>query len=168
MFFPSHLVQQVGHFLNRQAQVMYKQDDGFGYSLDISGPYTIISSTGKDNISGLDAGGAYIFCTESDIVTSVSTSQEANTYRVSYDLKQNYPNPFNPVTTIVFDLPKPTNVTLKIYTILGEEVTTLVSEELKAGTHKYTWNPVSLASGVYLYRIESKEFTVTKKMVFLK
>jgi len=100
-------------------------------------------------------------------VTSVSTPPE-QTLPVSYDLKQNYPNPFNPVTTFVFDLPRPTNVTLKIYTILGEEVTTLVSEELKAGTHKYTWNPVSLASGVYLYRIESKEFTVTKKMVFLK
>jgi len=87
---------------------------------------------------------------------------------VSYDLKQNYPNPFNPVTTIVFDLPGPTNVTLKIYTILGEEVTTLVSEKLPGGTHRYTWKPVSLASGIYLYRIETKEYTVTKKMLFLK
>jgi hypothetical protein len=87
---------------------------------------------------------------------------------INYDLKQNYPNPFNPVTTIVFDLPRPTNVTLKIYTILGEEVTTIVSDKLPAGTHKYIWNPVSLASGVYLYRIESKEYTITKKMVYLK
>ena len=144
------------------------QYDRYGHSVVISGPYTIVSAPDKDHINGLNAGAAYIYCTESDIVTSVSTPNQDQTLPVSYDLKQNYPNPFNPVTTIVFDLPKPTNVTLKIYTILGEEVTTLVSEELKAGTHKYTWNPVSLASGVYLYRIESKEFTITKKMVFLK
>ncbi|MBE0571882.1 MAG: T9SS type A sorting domain-containing protein, partial [Ignavibacteriaceae bacterium] len=142
-------------------------EDHFGSSVSMSGPYTIISAHLKDNLTMNDVGAAYIYCTEGDIVTSVSTPPE-QTLPVSYDLKQNYPNPFNPITTIVFDLPRPTNVTLKIYTILGEEVTTLVSEELKAGTHKYIWNPVSLASGVYLYRIESKEYTLTKKMVFLK
>jgi hypothetical protein len=142
-------------------------DDRFGTSLTMSGPYTIIGADWKDNLTMSKVGAAYIYCTEGDIVTSVSNSQK-QTPPISYDLKQNYPNPFNPATTIVFELPKPTNVTLKIYTILGEEVTTLVSEELKAGTHKYIWNPVSLASGVYLYRIETKEYTVTKKMVYLK
>jgi hypothetical protein len=146
----------------------HEQIAEFGGAVSISGPYTIISAD-HSTLNGVSyTGAAYIYCTEGDIVTSVSTPNQKQTLPVSYDLKQNYPNPFNPVTTIVFDLPKPTNVTLKIYTILGEELTTLVSEELKAGTHKYTWNPVSLASGVYLYRIESKEFTVTKKMVFLK
>lgn len=139
----------------------------FGGAVSISGTYTIISCVYKTVNGGFASGAAYIYCTEGDIVTSVSTSQK-QTLPVSYDLKQNYPNPFNPVTTIVFDLPNPTNVTLKIYTILGEEVTTLVSEELKAGTHKYVWNPVSMASGIYLYRIESKEYTLTKKMVYLK
>jgi hypothetical protein len=98
----------------------------------------------------------------------ISGVEDVQSLPMKFFLKQNYPNPFNPVTAIVFDLPIPTDITLKIYTILGEEVTTLVSEELKAGTHKYTWNPVSLASGIYLYRIESKEFTVTKKLVYLK
>ncbi len=145
----------------------FHEDDFFGAAVSISGPYTIIGAYGKANSSGDLAGASYIYCTEGDIVTSVQSQQE-QTIPVEYNLKQNYPNPFNPVTTIEFDLPRGSNVTLKIYTILGEEVTTLVSEELKAGTHKYNWNPVSLASGVYLYRIESKEFTVTKKMVYLK
>jgi hypothetical protein len=144
------------------------EEDRFGASVSISGPYTIIGAYHKENSLGSEAGAAYIYCTEGDIVTSVSEHQEEQTLPISYDLKQNYPNPFNPVTTIVFDLPRPTNVTLKIYTILGEEVSTLVSQELTAGTHKYTWNPVSLASGIYLYRIESKEYTLTKKMVYLK
>jgi len=100
-------------------------------------------------------------------LTSVSTPPE-QTLPIEYDLKQNYPNPFNPVTTIEFDLPRASTVTLKIYTILGEEITTLVSDKLPAGTHRYFWNPSALASGVYLYRIESKEYTKTKKMVFLK
>jgi len=139
----------------------------YGGAVSISGTYTIISCVYKTVNGGFASGAAYIYCTEGDIVTSVSTPPE-QTLPVSYNLKQNYPNPFNPATTIVFDLPKPTNVTLKIYTVLGEEVTTLVSEELKAGTHKYIWNPVSLASGIYLYRIESKEYTLTKKMVYLK
>ena len=146
----------------------HEQIAEFGGAVSTSGAHTIISADHSTLNNVWYAGAAYIYCTKGDIVTSVSTPNQDQTLPVSYDLKQNYPNPFNPATTIVFDLPKPTNVTLKIYTILGEEVTTLVSEELKSGTHKYSWNPVSLASGVYLYRIESKEFTLTKKMVHLK
>jgi len=142
--------------------------DFFGGAVSMSGPYTIIGADGKINGGNqYYAGAAYIYCTEGDIVTSVSTPPE-QTLPIEYDLKQNYPNPFNPVTTIEFDLPRASTVTLKIYTILGEEITTLVSDKLPAGTHRYFWNPSALASGVYLYRIESKEYTKTKKMVFLK
>jgi hypothetical protein len=143
------------------------QNDRFGHVVDISGPYTIVSAPDKSNSSGSNAGASYIFCTYSDIITSLSTPKE-QILPVKFDLKQNYPNPFNPVTTIVFDLPKAANVTLKIYTILGEEVKTIVSDKLPAGTHKYTWDPISLASGVYLYRIETKEYTLTKKMILMK
>jgi len=144
-----------------------QEDDWFGAAVSMTGPYTIIGAYGKANSLGAQAGAAYIYCTEGDIVISVETTVE-HTLPIQYDLKQNYPNPFNPVTTIVFDLPRPTDITLKIYTILGEEVTTIVSDILPAGTHKFTWDPVSLASGVYLYRIESKEFTVTKKMILIR
>jgi subtilisin family serine protease/predicted GH43/DUF377 family glycosyl hydrolase len=90
-------------------------------------------------------------------------------------LSQNYPNPFNPSTTIEFDLPKISDVTLRIYNILGEEVTTLVSDRLTAGSYSYEWNASHLASGVYLYRLsigslrgEAGDLVETKKMVLMR
>lgn len=84
-------------------------------------------------------------------------------------LYQNYPNPFNPVTTIEFYLPKTSNVTLKIYNILGEEVSTLVSGRLNSGAHQYEWSwSAGMTSGVYLYRLETGEFVQTKKMILMR
>ena len=85
-----------------------------------------------------------------------------------FDLYQNYPNPFNPNTTIQFDLPKTSEVTLKIFNILGEEVATLVSNRLSAGSYSYEWDASNLASGVYLYRLQAGDFVKTQKMVLIK
>jgi len=84
------------------------------------------------------------------------------------NVSQNYPNPFNPLTTIEFSLPKSEFVTLIIYNILGEEVTTLVNDKLQAGNHTYQFDGSDLASGVYLYRIEAGEFQQVRKMVLIK
>jgi hypothetical protein len=86
----------------------------------------------------------------------------------NYHLSQNYPNPFNPSTTIEFDLPKTSNVTLKIFNILGEEITTLVSDRLNAGSFNYEWTASDLASGVYLYRLEAGDHIETRKMVLMR
>jgi hypothetical protein len=86
----------------------------------------------------------------------------------SYDLKQNYPNPFNPNTTIEFDLPKISQVSLRIYNILGEEVATLVSERLSAGSYSYNWDASKLASGVYIYRLEVQGFVQNRKMILIR
>jgi hypothetical protein len=83
-------------------------------------------------------------------------------------LLPNYPNPFNPATTIEFSLPQSGFVTLKIYNILGEEVATLVSENLTSGTYKYNWDARGLASGVYLYRVETDNFVHTRKMLLIR
>ncbi|UCF20293.1 MAG: T9SS type A sorting domain-containing protein [Gemmatimonadota bacterium] len=83
-------------------------------------------------------------------------------------LFSDYPNPFNPSTTIEFNLPKTSKVTLKIFNILGEEVTTLVSEKLSTGSYIYEWDASNLASGVYLYRLEAEGFVETKKMMLMK
>jgi hypothetical protein len=85
-----------------------------------------------------------------------------------YSLAQNYPNPFNPSTKISFALPKAGNVELKIYDILGREVTTLVNEFRIAGNYTVDFNAANLASGVYFYRIKSGDFIDTKKMVLMK
>ncbi|MGE5352298.1 MAG: DUF5689 domain-containing protein [Acidobacteriota bacterium] len=92
----------------------------------------------------------------------------------TYALNQNYPNPFNPSTTISFDLRTNANVTLKIYSVLGEEVLTLVSGSLMPAGHKtLSFNASSLPSGMYIYRLEAKgidgsSFTGIKKMMLLK
>lgn len=85
-----------------------------------------------------------------------------------YILSQNYPNPFNPATNINFSLPKAEFVTLKIYDILGKEVTTLINEELNAGNHTKTWNASNLSSGVYFYQLKTGSFCQTKKMILVK
>jgi predicted GH43/DUF377 family glycosyl hydrolase len=86
----------------------------------------------------------------------------------NYVLKQNYPNPFNPTTTIEFDLPKTVQVSLKVFNILGEEVITLVSDRLSAGSYSYDWDASNLASGVYLYRLQAGDYVETRKMVLMK
>lgn len=86
----------------------------------------------------------------------------------TYDLAQNYPNPFNPRTTIRYQLPKDGLVTLKIYDILGSEIETLVNEEKIAGKYEINFNASSLASGVYIYKIQAGDFTSSKKMILIK
>jgi hypothetical protein len=85
-----------------------------------------------------------------------------------YRLEQNYPNPFNPSTTIQFSLPRSGFVTLKVFSILGEEVATLASEELPAGRYTTRWNANGLPSGVYFYRLQTGDFAETKKLVLVK
>ena len=85
-----------------------------------------------------------------------------------YSLFQNYPNPFNPSTTIEFDLPKTSEVTLKVFNILGEEVASLVSDRLSAGSYSYEWDASKLASGVYLYRLQAGDYVETRKMVLMR
>lgn len=83
-------------------------------------------------------------------------------------LAQNYPNPFNPTTTLSFVISHRALVSLKIYDVLGREVATIVNKELPAGNYKYQWNASNLASGVYLYRLQSNGFIDTKKLILLK
>jgi len=85
-----------------------------------------------------------------------------------YALNQNYPNPFNPVTTISYAIPEAGNVKLIIYDILGREMAILVNEFKQAGIYDMKFDASNLSSGVYFYRIETKDFTQTKKMLFIK
>ncbi|MCB9087371.1 MAG: multicopper oxidase domain-containing protein [Calditrichae bacterium] len=90
-----------------------------------------------------------------------------------YSLDQNYPNPFNPTTTVRFALPEASNVTLKIYNILGQEVYTLARGNLEAGFHTFQWNATDqygsrVASGIYIYRLQAGHFVQTKKMLLVK
>jgi hypothetical protein len=81
---------------------------------------------------------------------------------------QNYPNPFNPSTLISFTLPEQTDVQLKIYDVLGNEVATLVSENKPAGRYEVEWNASNLPSGVYIYQLVAGTNIQMKKMLLLK
>jgi hypothetical protein len=87
---------------------------------------------------------------------------------VEFTLDQNFPNPFNPATVIQYSIPKESQVTLKIYNMLGQEVMTLVNEQQKAGYYKFTLNASKLASGVYFYQVVADKYVATKKMLLLK
>src|SRR5690606_31348063 len=86
----------------------------------------------------------------------------------NYNLAQNYPNPFNPVTTIRYSIPENSNVLLKVYDILGNEIAVLVNEEKQAGVYEITFNGSSLSSGVYFYKLTAGNFSDTKKLILLK
>ncbi|MBK9097156.1 MAG: T9SS type A sorting domain-containing protein [bacterium] len=86
----------------------------------------------------------------------------------TYNLSNNYPNPFNPTTTIKFQIPEMGFIALKIYDILGNEITTLVNEELQAGNYEVEFDASSISSGIYFYRLQSGSFVETKKMILLK
>ena len=85
-----------------------------------------------------------------------------------FALSQNYPNPFNPSTRIDFDIPKSGFVSLKIYSILGQEVATLVNGERLAGHYAIQFNAAHLASGMYIYRLQSSSNAIAKKLILLK
>ncbi|MEK7262954.1 MAG: T9SS type A sorting domain-containing protein, partial [Bacteroidota bacterium] len=87
----------------------------------------------------------------------------------AFSLEQNYPNPFNPTTAISFQLSAVSNVTLKIYNVVGQEVATLINNEsMDEGAHEVQFDASILSSGVYFYKLTTEEFTATKKMVLVK
>ncbi|MCX7610972.1 MAG: T9SS type A sorting domain-containing protein [Ignavibacterium sp.] len=87
-----------------------------------------------------------------------------------FTLEQNYPNPFNPTTVISYQIPVNSNVSLKLYDVLGNEVATLVNEYKEAGRYKVELNvgQMSLSSGIYFYKLQAGEFTEIKKMILSK
>ncbi|MBV6418825.1 MAG: Ycf48-like protein [Ignavibacteriaceae bacterium] len=87
---------------------------------------------------------------------------------ISFRLFQNYPNPFNSSTTVVFDLPEKSLVLIKLYSITGEEVVTLVNGELDSGRYHFLIDGNNLASGVYLLRMISNDFISSKKIIMMK
>lgn len=102
-----------------------------------------------------------------DIDAGVSVNEEIIPKK--FYLSQNYPNPFNPSTTIQFGLNEQTNVSLKIYDILGREVATLIKNEVKsAGTYEVTFDASVMASGTYIYKLTANNQTISKKMNLIK
>lgn len=142
-------------------------DTSYNFSLlkDI-GLYTERSliSTGYNNLSVL----IYAEIDSVQYGELVSVEDELTTV-VDYSLNQNYPNPFNPSTTINYSIPKEGLVKIKVFDILGREVTQLVNSQMQAGTYKVEFNSAGLASGVYIYSLfVDNNLKSSKKMILIK
>lgn len=165
----------------------FYQNTGSAASVDIKEGSTVLSTesfgglaagTGLDNFSAgfaLTAGshtitlsGANINVDYVQLIKEVVGAVGKNGPPSAYALEQNYPNPFNPTTTISFSIGKVTNVKLRIYNLLGQEVATLVDTRMNPGTHLVTFDAKTLASGVYFYRLEADKFVSVKKMLLIK
>jgi hypothetical protein len=85
-----------------------------------------------------------------------------------FRLEQNYPNPFNPLTIIDYQLPIDNWITLKIYNLVGQEVTTLIDGFEEAGYRSVQWSADNIASGVYFYRLQARNFSSTRKLQLVK
>jgi hypothetical protein len=96
---------------------------------------------------------------------AVNTTDELPTI---YSLSQNYPNPFNPSTTVHFELPRESNVTLKVYNMLGQEMLNVIDQVKAAGRYDLKIDGKSLASGVYFYRLTAGDYVSTRRLILLK
>jgi len=101
-------------------------------------------------------------------LTDINSVSMKNDIPLKFNLSQNYPNPFNPNTSIQYAIGSRQFVTLKIFDLLGREITTLVNEEKPVGTYKVNWDASNLSSGVYYYQLKTGNFISTKKMILLK
>lgn len=145
----------------------YSQMSAWGYMQDASTfrvdcMYTIFGS-GDTN----DLGESELWYL-SGVTFQVTSVDDQIAHPAKFELEQNYPNPFNPATTIRFTIPEKSLVTLKVYDMLGREVSTLVNEVKDAGTHTVKFAGKDLPSGMYLYTITAGNYSATKKMMLVK
>ena len=103
-----------------------------------------------------------------EIVSEITYTNDEQVKPEYFNLELNYPNPFNPVTNIIYQLPKESHITLKVYDLLGNEVAVLVDEIKSAGRYKVTFNASHLASGIYLYKLQAGYYYKVHKMNLIK
>jgi hypothetical protein len=117
---------------------------------------------------------SYVYYDENNTIVNMGTQDfDLKAIPLEYALHENYPNPFNPTTTLRFDLPEVSNLTLTIYNMLGQKVKTFKMQSKPAGYHSITWDATNdlnqqVGAGVYLYQLQTKDFVKTRKMVLLK
>ncbi len=125
---------------------------------------SLVNNTFRTFMAGSDS----LFYVSNDPVTFTGVTPISTEIPEAFSLMQNYPNPFNPVTNIKFSIPKSGFVKVSIFDANGREVETIVNQNMNGGTYNADWNAAKYSSGVYFYRIETNEFTDTKKMILVK
>jgi hypothetical protein len=142
----------------------YNADTICGYTIIYSETTTYVSTSGEFSVN-MDK----CFATVKPYSSTKTEVKEETEQPRQFFLSQNYPNPFNPNTTIMFDIPTRSRVTLKIYDILGREVAALVNNEImSAGSYKRQWNAEHMSSGIYFYRLQSETNSLVRKLLLVK
>jgi photosystem II stability/assembly factor-like uncharacterized protein len=149
-------------------KVLYTKDGGISWTTQVTTTHPLNSMTFVNQNIGWVVGfdGTIIHTTNGGV--SFVEEEQMNEIPTEFLLSQNYPNPFNPSTKIKYSVPQTSNVIVKVFDILGNEIEILVSEEKPAGTYEITWNAANLPSGIYFYRLQAGSFVETKKMLLLK
>jgi len=155
-----------GIYLGLEDHLLIKfTDSSTGWIIGVSG--TVLKT--------IDGGTTWIDQSLGNITHIKNEEHDSRQLLLNYTLSQNYPNPFNPSTTIKYQISKLSQVDLSIYNILGQKMATLVSEKQSAGTFKVEWDASGLSggtteftSGLYIYRLQTNNQVVSKKMLLLK
>jgi hypothetical protein len=164
-----------GVFLSTYYSLLRSTDDGSTWNPITSGlEFSGYSELVADSSGNLYVGNRHgVFRSTSSLLP---VRQLAETFPEDFHLEQNYPNPFNPTTTIYYELPGESRVTLKMFNLLGQEIATLVNEVKQAGLYEVQWNAATFPSGVYFYRLQARpivggqagDFVQTRKLILLR
>jgi hypothetical protein len=152
----------------------FQLGDGGSQLLEISfTPSQAGLRTGRLSLVSNDPGWDTLSIALSGFGEDITVLERLTNLPRQFAIYQNYPNPFNPSTTISYELPKSSEVSLVVYNLLGQKVRTLVNGNVKAGRHKVRWSGrndrgQSVASGIYIYRFEAGDYQKTVKMILLK
>jgi photosystem II stability/assembly factor-like uncharacterized protein len=148
--------------------MMYKSTDGGdAWSLSpVPTKRTISSVYFYNEKKGFAVGDSGLILFTHDDNTGIKDLESS--FPLKLTLQQNYPNPFNPNTTIEFILPQASNVSLKIFDVLGQEIATILDDHLAVGTHSVRWNAQAFTSGIYFYRLQAENTSLIKKMILIK
>lgn len=155
------------------SNVVFRYDINFAFAPSVvanavqglSNPADIYVNRITDTLAVPNAGNSTVVFIPLSVPTGI---QNTGSIAGDFKLSQNYPNPFNPATTISFDVKNNGMVTLKVYDILGNEMTTLVNEELSSGSYNVNFDASAYTSGVYFYELQSGSFRDVKKMLLVK
>ncbi len=152
--------------LNAEQTLVNYYGNSFSYDRSV-----VVDQEGKVAYKGteyVDKDTTEVKQTISDLLETSTSIDDKSEQPFQVELHGNYPNPFNPTTTIRYDLNSPGKVTLKVFTVLGQPVATLVDDFKSAGTHSVTFDATNLSSGIYLYQLQTDDFKKTRKMIMTK
>ena len=137
-------------------------------NFDLSESITLPDSTEKIQLCLYDENETLIDVLDELDLNATGITNNKEIHIKDFNLKQNYPNPFNPSTKIEYSIPHSAFISLKVYNLLGEEVTTLYEGIKNAGNYSVEFNGAGLSSGIYFYRLKAENYMDTKKFVLLK